>query len=321
MRTLFILSLVTISAISCKEIIAEDITAKMPVIILPAVNDTVQINPVHFKWNEIQGATKYHLMVVSPSFSGINSYWLDTLVIGTDFFYSLDSNEYEMRLSAVNNGYISDTVGPIKFWVGVQSVSTSGNVVLTAPVDLLYTNLVSMSNQFQWSALTGATSYQFEIRQGTDFATGTILEIQNNISTNVYTSGLTFAEGEYHWGVKAYFSNGSSTNYTTRTLLIDDTPPNIAVLSTPIDVSIVSPGSVSFTWNNGTDSGVIQSSVFSFIEIATDLAFTSIVYSNTLQASADVSTLAAGNYYWRVTNTDDAGNTAGPSSTFQVTVL
>ena len=41
---------------SCKEIIAKNISSDVPVLIVPSVNDTVQFNPVQFKWEEVDGA-------------------------------------------------------------------------------------------------------------------------------------------------------------------------------------------------------------------------------------------------------------------------
>ena len=321
MKNITLILFASIALIACKEIIAEDLTGKLPTVILPSQNDTIQTNPVHFKWNKMDGATNYHLMVVSPSFTSINAYVLDTFIIGTDFFFGLDSNVYEMKLTANNAGYTSDTINPIKFWVGVQPMVTSGVVQLSSPLDSFYVSSSLFNNQFQWSSFLNASSYQFELRQGANFSTGTILEIQNNISTNVYTSATTFSEGEYKWGVKAYFIDGTSTNYSVRNLFIDDTAPNIATLSSPLNLVNIGAGTVSFAWSNGTDSGIIQSPIYSFLEIASDVAFANIVYSNTLQASSDSTNLSAGTYYWRVTNTDAAGNSQGVSSVFQLTVF
>jgi len=319
----YLLSIIVFSTllVGCDKFIAEDLTGKTPVVILPSDNDTSQTSLVHFKWNELLGAEKYHLMVVSPSFSAISSYDLDTFVTGTDFYYSLDSNEYEMKFTANNAGYISDTVGPIKFWVGVQSSSSAGAVTLTSPSDNIYLNSTSLNNEFGWNSLANVSSYEFSLRSGSNFSTATILETQNNISTLTYTSSITLTEAEYFWGVKAYFSTGTSTSFSTGHFYIDDTSPNIATLSLPADFTIVSPGAIDFLWNNGTDPGTIQSPVVSFIEIASDIAFTTIFDSITTSLSTETFTLSIGTYYWRVTNNDSAGNSAASSSVYKVTAL
>ena len=80
----------------------------------------MNVNPVHFKWEEMEGASIYRLEIVSPSFASINQFLLDSLVVGTDFYLDLDSNEYELRLTAQNGVYESQILAPVKFWVGVQ---------------------------------------------------------------------------------------------------------------------------------------------------------------------------------------------------------
>lgn len=319
MKNIVYILIAALALASCEKIVAEDITGKVPVIILPAANDTIQNNPVHFKWQEMEGASKYHLMVVSPSFAGISSYVLDTIVTGTSFYYPLDSNEYEMKLCGINGGYVSDTVGPVKFWVGVQAGSTGGNVQLNSPTDLTYVN-ASFNKQFQWVALSGVSSYEISIREGSTFATGTILDAQNNIATTIYTSPSTFNEGSYTWGVKAYFSTGGETNFSTRTFYVDVNDPNVATLLSPTDFSFLSQGSIVFTWNNGSDPGSIHAPINSLLEIASDAAFTSIVSSTTIQGNSTTVALAAGTYYWRVSNTDDAGNSAASSNVYQLTL-
>lgn len=320
MKTIIYMTLVSLLFVSCEKIVAEDISNDLPVVILPTQNDTVQSNPVHFKWEEMEGATKYHLQVVSPSFTSINEYSIDSIIEGTNFFISLDSNEYEMKLTALNAGYESLTIGPIKFWVGVQPSSSSGNVLLSTPDDMEYVN-GAFDGQFSWSSLTSATSYEFSLRQGTNFSTGTVLDAQNGISTLTYSSGIVFTEGVYSWGVKAYLNGGTETIYSTRKLYVDLTDPNTAVLTVPADFSLQSQGVIPFTWSNGTDPGTVHAPVNSFIEIATDTGFTNVVQSQSVQSNTVDITLGAGTYYWRVTNTDDAGNTTPSISTFQFSVL
>lgn len=319
MRTLLLLLGLGIFAVSCEKIIAEDITAETPVLVLPSVNDTVNQNPVHFKWEEIEGASKYRLEVVSPCFSAISQFPLDTIVTGTDFFFGLDSSQYEMRLTALNGGYESQTTAPVIFWVGVQQVGGGNNVVLNAPVDQSYVN-ATFNNQFSWTPVAGATSYEFSLREGTSFSTGSILETQNGISTSTYIvpSGL-LPEGEYSWGVKAYFGS-VETPFATNQLFVDETDPNVAALVAPADLSVDFAGTITFSWANGTDSGTVQSPVTSILEIATDVNFTNIVESEDVDGSTTDVDLLAGSYFWRVRNEDEAGNTAGASSIYELTL-
>lgn len=320
MKTLLILVGLSIFAVSCEKIVAEDITEETPILILPAVNDTVNQNPVHFKWEELEGASKYHLEVVSPSFASISSFPLDTIVTGTNFFYDLDSNEYELRLTALNGGYESLTLGPVKFWVGVQpSGGTGSSVVLNSPSDGVYVN-DQFSNTYQWIATQGATSYEFSLRQGSNFGTGLILDAQNNISTTSFQSSYTLSEGEYSWGVKAYFGTTESP-FTVYTLYVDETDPNEAVLISPSNTASIQQGTINFLWGNGIDPGTVNSPVTSILEVTTDASFTVIDHTVSIVGSTSDVNLTAGNYYWRVRNVDEAGNTAIVSLTNELTVF
>jgi hypothetical protein len=323
-KILFALSTFAILFTSCETIIAEDISAITPVLILPASADTVEFNPIHFKWQEIEGATNYHLQVVSPSFSLISEYLLDTVVTGSDFFFDLDSNEYELMLTANNGAYTTQTLGPVKFWVGATTTtSTSNVVVLSYPSDGLYVN-EDFTNEFEWEDLSNETNFEFQIREGTSFATGTLIDLLPNLSSTSVTLGPILTEGEYIWGVKAYFTS-SETLYSLNTLYVDTVNPNKAVLSLPVDASTELNGTIAFTWNNGTDGGAITSPMYSRLQIATDAGFTDIIedvefIGSTHNFDFTPPLLGPGTYHWRVLNNDDAGNDAPDSDIFTVTI-
>jgi hypothetical protein len=310
------------SLVGCDDIIAKNISEQTPVVLIPAVNDTVKINPVHFKWEAMEGATKYHLQVVSPSFSGISDYVLDTIITKTSFSFSLDSNVFEMKLTAINAGYNSKTTNPLKFWVGVNASPVSNSVVLTSPSDTAYVN-DGFSRTFTWQTLSTASNYELSIRKGTSFSIGSIEYTKNNIASNTITipsSDINFSEGIYWWGVKAYSATGE-TYYSTRKLSVDMTEPNDPALTSPLATSVVNAGEVVFTWNNGTDLGTVKSPVYSTIEVSGNSSFTDIKESADLVGNTKSFTLTSGIYFWRVKNVDKAGNASSYSASIQFTVL
>ncbi len=291
---------------SCKEIIATNIGESLPSLILPQVNDTVAENPVQFKWNEIEGATKYHLEIAKPSFAAIQSFVVDSSVANTSIFLSLDSNEYELKLTAMNAGYESHTLGPIKFWVGVQPSSNSGLVSLSSPAEAEYFNLNNYSGQFTWQDISDA-SFEFSLRKGASYVSTDIKETVSGLTSNQHTSSINLDEGEYHWGVRAYFNTGGETNVATRKFYIDTVKPNVPALTAP--TGSVSPGEITFTWTTAADEGVIMSPIESFIEVAEDINFTIGVQTDTVSGSSTSFILnGSGTRYWRVKNTDAAGN-------------
>lgn len=306
--------------VSCDKFIATDISELTPAIILPAANDTVQKNPVHFKWEEINGATDYHLEVVSSGFSSINSFDLDTIIQGTDFYFALDSNEYEMRLSATNGAYDSQTTLPIKFWVGVQPSQGSTSMELVTPSLGAYVNQ-TFDGDFDWSNLTEADSYEVSIRKGAVFSNGILVDSEIGNTTGNFSSNEIFEEGEYTWGVLAQMSDGTSTAYSISTFYVDTVNPAVPVQSTPSNLSNQSVGLVPFSWSNGQDSGVIMSPITSEIEVSTDNTFpASLTEQYTIQGeSADID-LDPGTYFWRIRNIDDAGNQSAFSNSIQFQV-
>ncbi len=319
MKKIILGLIIFLSLQSCKEIIATDITETLPSLILPQVSDTVQNNPVQFKWNEVTGATDYHLQIVSPSFANIESYAIDSMVNLTTIFISLDSNEYEMKLTALNEGYTSHTLGPIKFWVGVQPSSSSEFVTLTSPTDASYFN-ESFTGLFKWSSLDEISSYEFSLRKGSSYQSPNIIETSSGISASQYTINETLDEGEYHWGVKAYFNSGTETPVATRHFYIDTINPVVPILVSP--TGSVTPGVVTFSWTNSADPGTEHSPITSVLEVASDVNFTLDFETSTVSTlTEDITLSGTGIRYWRVKNIDGAGNVSSFSAIGEFTLF
>lgn len=318
----YFITLISFSTLftSCKDIIAEDITNRTPVLIIPTISDTVMTNPVQFKWEEMVGATKYHLQVVSPSFSAISDYVIDTIVYGTNFSFPLDSAGFELKLTALNGGYTSQTLGPVPFWVGLSPTVNTTTIVLQSPADAIYVN-GSYNGSFQWQAMTGATSYEFSLRKGSSFATGNIEHTQNNIGSSPYSlpGSLVLSEGQYYWGVKGYTTTGE-TLFSTRSFRVDTTSPNTPTLISPTSLDLLSTGIITFSWSNGTDGGTIHAPVHSIIEISSDIDFLTLVETDNIVGNSIDFDLLPGTYYWRVINIDEVGNSSVYSAVIQIVV-
>lgn len=303
---------------SCKDVIEKDISEDTPTFILPTAGDTVGVNPVHFKWDELEGAKKYRIEIVSPSFSAIESFVVDSVVTGTNFYYGLDSAEYQVRLTAINAGYESKTTDPLTFWVGTSSGASNASVLLNTPLQGAYVN-ESFDGKFSWLSLPGANTYTFELHETATFA-GPLKDIVDQLgSISLYSfTGAQLQEGTYCWGVKAYMSNGSETIYTKRTFYVDTTDPGTATQTAPVNgatVSLSLSPSVNFTWTFPTDVGVMQSPLYAKLEIATTTNFATTVASLSYSSGQTSATqnlntlgLTAGTYYWRIIVWDEAGN-------------
>lgn len=320
MKYLLLSLLLSCFLISCEDIISINITDETPEIITPGNNDTIQENPVTIKWEELKGATKYRLQIVSPSFNSISKYVLDTIIYKNYFVIQLDSSEYELVLTAYNSGYTSKKLGPIKFFVGVSPSQNSNFVHLTSPVDTFYTN-TNFNSNFSWSPFENVVDYEFSFRRGVNFGSGEILSTINNIVTNTLNlpNNIVLSEGTYCWGIKAYTSN-SETIFSTRKIFVDVTNPNNAILISPSNFSNVSNNIVTFNWNVGNDLGVIKSPIKSTIEISHDTFFTNLVFTAEYSSATSQATLSTGTYYWRIINRDAAGNISDYSDVYSFNV-
>lgn len=306
-----------LALVSCNDVIEKDISGETPFMIVPQANDTIP-EYSHFLWEPLEGATHYRLQIFSPSFASPTFIAFDSTTSANSLFVSLERGTYEYKLTAHNNGYQSLPSGPFPFVVDTVQGSQA-QINLNTPSSGSYYN-GSFNGFFSWSGLSGVSSYEFSLREGTEYATGTIVHSQNSIASNsISVTNVDYTDGNYVWGVKAYLANGASTTTFTSTFRIDDTPPVTPMLVAPADNAIVS-SPVTFTWSNASDTGIIQSPVTSIVQVATDEAFSSIETSETVTGTTTDIPLPSGNYYWRVYNMDAAANQGSYSTVRTLTV-
>jgi hypothetical protein len=237
----------------------------------------------------------------------------------------LDSSEYELKLTAINAGYESQTLGPIKFWVGAKKINNSVTTIqLKTPTNNTYVGK-DFDGIFSWEGVTNGTNYEFELRKGGTFTTGTniyTMDPGNTLSKTLPSNLLPLSPGQYSWRVIA----NANTSYLTQTignLFVDTLPPLQASLLQPSNnSSVLFNDSIQISWNNGNQTETFQSPVTSILEISTDLNFSTIVYTGnftSLQSKKIKLNALISNkqYYWRITNKDAAGNQSLPSPNFQ----
>lgn len=292
---------------SCKDFVEEDLSKEMVQMIIPTDNDTIQSNLVHFKWNELDGADNYRIQIVSPSFSNIDTYVLDSLVAGTNYYYSLNPGNYEFMMRAENSAYESIFTGPFAFVVDSVSDLSNQTVPLVSPVDGLYSNALDLT--LTWQPIFAAESYEVQVRSGSDFnSSATILQTATGVYGSSYTTtNNTFlSEGQYSWGVRGVNSS-SQSDFSSRGINIDATNPNDVSLTSPADGFNNIDDTVLFKWTSGSDPGIVNSPLTYEFELATDVAFSSPTIYNPMVDSLQL-VLSSGTYYWRVFAKDEAGN-------------
>ena len=305
---LLIAGLALIGMSACEAIFERDISGDTLNLIIPTNNDTSQTNEIHFKWDELKGASYYNLQIVQPSFASINTFILDSNVTGDEFFVTLDPGNYQFQIRGENSAYQSLWTGPYNLVVDSVSDLTNQTVPLIAPANLMYSNDPTFT--FSWQSLYAAETYEFQLRAGADFSSsGTVLHSASSIYGTSYSTptGLFSSEGAYAWGVKA-MNLTSASDFSDRTLYIDLTLPNSPLSASPAHGASFA-DTVVLKWNTAADIGTIQSPVSRIVQIASDTLFGSITQTYTTSTdSIQLVFASAGTYWWRVYTLDQAGN-------------
>jgi len=293
---------------SCNAIFENDITKDKVNLILPQNGQVFSTNQVNFKWQELEGAINYRIEIVSPSFSNLENFILDSLVSGDTYSFILNPGEYQFQLRGENSGYQSLYTGPYSITIDSISDLTDKTLSLSSPVENYYTNNTNII--CNWIELYAADTYEFQLREGSDFLLSTT-PIHNK--TDIYSITYTIPEdyleeGEYSWGVKGHNQN-SSSDFTSSNFSIDLTSPNDVILVIPLDDATTTSSTVVFKWNSGVDTGIAKSPVSTTIEIYKDVDFTDEyeIIDNITTDSLEL-TLTPDEYWWRVYAVDEAGN-------------
>ena len=313
-KTFKLICILTIAVIcSCDDILEEDITGDTVQIASPSEGQVVLGSTVQFLWQNLDGADNYRVQVLDQN----QTLALDSLVSQNQLEYNLNEGSYQWRVKGENFAYETEYTFPVNFTVEVSEDLTNQNVLLSTPSDELYTNETNIT--FTWNTLSSADSYTAEVVKSNNGET-TIYQEASIATTSFNIDAALFdVDAEYIWKVKGV-NTTSETAFSERSLFIDRVAPNIPTLNTPDDNS-TSATEVTFNWTNGTDTGNIQSTVTNTIEIASDINFSSLLFSDDTQNNTYQYTFSnTGVYYWRVRAYDLAGNQSDNSITRTLTI-
>jgi len=305
--------------IGCDDVLEDDITDNNITVTAPLNDDTVVSNAVTFQWNANSGSNDYRIQVNDAS----NVMVLDSLVPTNSFTYPLSPGMYSWRVRGENFAYQTAYTFPVPFTMEASEVMTNQTVILNSPSDNFYTNTTS-GQLVTWGGIPTADTYTFELDRDVSGSVSTINQTPGITATsyNISSADMT-TDAIYIWKIKALnVSTTTETVYSTRNILLDTQIPNLATLSTPVsDATESQSASVVFVWNTAVDTGVVQSPVTSVLELASDITFTNIIQTYTVATNSQSHTFSAtGDYYWRVKNTDEAGNSSIYTTSWKVTI-
>lgn len=273
-------------------LLPSDIRQKAVQLMSPADKSLVTDKKVTFWWNLIDGATKYNLQVVSPSFANPTKVIYDQWITSNSVAVDLDSGNYEWRVKAANS---TTQTGYSQFSFSIYSTDLSTQK--TTLISPLYGTQNNTPNiKLSWAKINDNANYQLMIKKDSWESGSTVLDLK----TNKIEAETSLPDGDYYWGVKAIDPvNNTETEFSTRKFQISAkvnlTGTKVALLS-PTDKSTLIDKKVTLWWNplTGAEKYNLQIVSPSFTS-PTKLIYDQWVTSNSLTVD-----LEAGNYEWRV---------------------
>lgn len=285
-----------------KDIIVKDIKNSTVNLLSPPDGYSTPNTSITFWWDEVDGAEKYDIQVVSPSFSSIQQLITDTSTTSDKTSITLTPGTYQWRVRAVNNG------GTSGWSTRTLTIDTSSNlgyatVQLISPIDSFYSN--QLVQTFSWNIVSNATAYIFSISTNS-----------NTIATTSTT--YTFvAEGIYTWSVKAQ-NDYSISSPSSRTIIIDQTAPNPPQsLDYPITTTPSVKADTLLRWTPQADSYkdiVFISDISDFSHTIMKDTSTTFSGNQRIYPLSNAGLTSGTTYYWKVQSMDKAKNVGNYSS-------
>lgn len=299
MNIKYITGILVLALAGCDELIEPSLTDAGISIIAPSDNAHSQVYNQVFYWEKVDGASKYQLQIVSPSFDNANRFVTDTLVTNSTFSMSLSPGQYQWRIRAVNgssnSAYVTRTLS-------IDTASLQYQLVqLIAPASGMLSNDPA-SFILSWQMLFSATRYRLQVDNNNFSGTSFLLDTQ---IPNTSYSFIPTVDGIYQWRVKAENDTASSLFSAISTFTLDRTAPAAPTLASPVNnASNTSP--VTFQWNGVQDA--VKYKLYIYKSDSTT------VYNGTfpLQLNTVSYTFTTSNglekIYWQLKAIDGAGN-------------
>lgn len=275
-----------------RDIIEPNLSKETIKLLAPADNYSTSTITQLFWWDTVQGANKYNLQIVSPSFSAIQKIVLDTNIKKNNFSFTLIPGNYQWRVRAFNS---SSSTAYSVFSLHVDSVVdlSAQSVVLLSPINGLVTNKVQ--HVFKWDKLYNANEYRFQVENASN---AVVIDVTLTKDSATYFLN----EGVYKWQVRAQNATSNSL-YTTRTITVDTTAPVVSVQSFPAHKDTIA-GTDSLAWIRS--SSAIGDSLYIYSDsLALSLAYSGFFSTTTYYRYSGI---ANHNYFWTLRSKDMAGN-------------
>lgn len=299
---------------SCEKWFSQDISEKPPILLSPYDSMSTSSNAVLFWWEEMEGATKYKIQVVNPCFDRIENLILDSTISGTSFETSLSPGQYEWRVRAENEAYVSNFTSNHLFIDSTNDLNDL-DIIMLDPASNDYFN--SFEIYFDWGDIELADIYRFEVH--IDSWEGDNLFMPLSLEESECTI-LFEEEGVFYWGVQASNAN-SSTAFNTRRFEIDTTKPQTPSILSPTTDTIyeseLAQSGIHLSWSHPDNSGA---PLLDSIQFYSDSLANQILLSHQTQDTIYLynSNIQYQTYYFRIKSFDLAGNEGEWTDLFKV---
>ena len=321
LKNSILLIAITMLFVSCDDIIEKDISKEYVKLMAPRNNlTTVQLTHT-FWWEWLEAAESYNIQIVEGTFTSVTRFVLDSTITENKFTYTLTPGEFQWRVKGINNG---GTTLYTTFNLTIDSTMdiSSLPIYLSSPIDNYVTNNDSID--FTWQSLLSADEYLLEIHQNT---WGSTYFNQPQLTNTSYSKNLP--EGVYLWSVQGRNNTTfTSTAFPTpRTVTIDTTKPNVALLSLPAANQVLNDTINTFTWSQGATTGggtptALIDEISFYSDSGTTLITTPTVFPVSLPSGTTSykDSLGSGTFYWSVKTVDEAGNVSPQSEIRKVII-
>ena len=202
----------------------------------------------------------------------------------------------------------------LMLFVSVSVMAQPSPPVLYTPVN--NATGVSLFPTFDWSDVSGATSYRLQIFTGAT----TVLD-QSGITASQYAivSAVLSYSTQYYWRVNATGPSGTSNWSTQWYFTTQDAPPGVPTLLSPINGAVNISLTPTLNWNSVPNAGFYR------LQVSTDNTFATTVLDvpGLVNAGYAVQPGALQNgvqYYWRV-NATNTGGTSNWSTAWNFTTI
>ena len=281
---------------SCKEFGEVNLSKATITILAPANKDSLTNSNVTFWWEPVTGALKYNIEIVKPSFTNVQTLFIDSNVTTNKFTFALNPGNYQWRIQAIN-GSSNSAYFTQSFFLDSSLNLITSTVQLSSPANGYTTSNHTVS--LQWLALSAATTYNLEVEK-----TGINPVIITGITTPSYQYVFP-SYGTYQWKVWAENSNSQSIASSLNTIIISIPYPT-SQLPSDRDTNQVVP--VILSWNRGSNQLNSSTNASDSILIYTDSTENNLVKNDFSYTKTYTFTPASPPskqwYYWKVKTID-----------------